>query len=86
MAPQFALAVRRLKYFFVNSEKTAGELRNYVRSDASIQLYRPTVANHFGLETTARTSVKKIAAFAPDLKMVLGAHNFRSRSHRCCRN
>ncbi len=37
MAPQFALAVHRLKHFFVNSEKTAGELRNYVRDDADIR-------------------------------------------------
>jgi glycosyltransferase involved in cell wall biosynthesis len=54
MAPQFALAVRRLKHFFVNSEKTAGELRGYVRDDASIGLYRPMVANPFELEATAR--------------------------------
>jgi glycosyltransferase involved in cell wall biosynthesis len=55
MAPQFALAVHRLKHFFVNSEKTAGELRNYVRDDANIRIYRPTVANPFGLEATARS-------------------------------
>jgi glycosyltransferase involved in cell wall biosynthesis len=57
MAPQFAFAVRRLKHFLVNSEKTAGELRNYVRGDAGIRLYRPMVANHFGLETTARNKM-----------------------------
>jgi glycosyltransferase involved in cell wall biosynthesis len=55
MAPQFALAVRRLKHFFVNSEKTARELRGYVRDDANIRIYRPTVANPFGLKATARS-------------------------------
>jgi glycosyltransferase involved in cell wall biosynthesis len=54
MAPQFAIAVRRLKRFFVNSEKTAGELAEHVRSDASILLYRPAVKNHFGLDASER--------------------------------
>jgi glycosyltransferase involved in cell wall biosynthesis len=54
MAPQFALAVRFLKNFFVNSEKTAAELKAFVRQDASIRLYRPTVLNQFRLDATAR--------------------------------
>jgi len=49
MAPQFKLAVRRLKRFLVNSEKTRGELLAYIRPDAEIALYRPAVTNIFGL-------------------------------------
>ena len=54
MAPQFAIAVRRLKRFFVNSEKTAGELAEHVRPEAHILLYRPAVKNHFGLDPSER--------------------------------
>jgi glycosyltransferase involved in cell wall biosynthesis len=53
MAPQFRLAVRMLKHFFVNSEKTAAELKPLVRSDAEVRLYRPGIANHFALEASA---------------------------------
>ena len=49
MAPQFRLAVRWLRNFLVNSEKTAAELKQHVRREADIRLYRPTVANHFKL-------------------------------------
>jgi glycosyltransferase involved in cell wall biosynthesis len=55
MAPQFRLAVRSLKHFLVNSEKTAAELKRDVRSDADIRLYRPTVANHFKLDASNRS-------------------------------
>jgi glycosyltransferase involved in cell wall biosynthesis len=54
MAPQFAIAVRHLKRFFVNSEKTARELAEHVRPDARILLYRPAVKNHFGLDASER--------------------------------
>jgi glycosyltransferase involved in cell wall biosynthesis len=50
MRPAFALAVRRLRHFLVNSEKTRAELRAVCRNDASIDLYRPDVANVFALE------------------------------------
>jgi glycosyltransferase involved in cell wall biosynthesis len=56
MAPQFALAVRYLKNFFVNSEKTAAELRPFARKDARIRRYRPTVANQFALDTSGRSA------------------------------
>lgn len=49
MAPQFAFAVHRLKNFFVNSEKTRGELSAFTAPDAAIRLYRPAVANVFNL-------------------------------------
>jgi glycosyltransferase involved in cell wall biosynthesis len=67
MAPQFAIAVRRLKRFFVNSEKTAGELAEHVRPGARILLYRPAVKNHFGLDAAERS--QKHAKPAP-LKIV----------------
>jgi len=54
MAPSFGIAVRRLKRFLVNSEKTRAELQPFARRDAEIALYRPLVRNVFGLETTGR--------------------------------
>jgi glycosyltransferase involved in cell wall biosynthesis len=53
-APLFALAVRSLKYFLVNSDYTASTLRPFCRSDASITLCRPSVRNVFGLEVGDR--------------------------------
>ena len=49
MAAPFAFAVRGLKYFLVNSEKTRAELAPFVRADAQIGLYRPSVGNVFDL-------------------------------------
>jgi glycosyltransferase involved in cell wall biosynthesis len=57
MAPQFAFAVRRLKNFLVNSRKTAAELKPFTRADADIRLYRPSVANHFKLDASARSAM-----------------------------
>ena len=56
MAPQFAFAVKRLKHFFVNSEKTRADLLEHTKPDADISLYRPAVANPFGLDGAPRTS------------------------------
>jgi glycosyltransferase involved in cell wall biosynthesis len=49
MARPFALAVRRLPRFLVNSQATAAELRRFCRADAEITLYRPQVRNVFAL-------------------------------------
>lgn len=49
MAKPFALAVKRLPRFLVNSEATANELRRFCRPGAEITLYRPQVRNVFGL-------------------------------------
>ncbi len=57
MRPAFALAVRRLRHFLVNSEKTAAELRAHCRSDATIDLYRPGVSNVFGLALRSSASI-----------------------------
>lgn len=54
MAPQFAFALKRLKRFLVNSEKTLGEVRGVCREDATITLYRPAVANVFALDEGER--------------------------------
>lgn len=48
-APLFALALRSLKYFLVNSQYTASTLRPFCRPDAMITLCRPAVRNVFGL-------------------------------------
>ena len=50
MSGPFRHALRRLPRFFVNSQTTGAELRNYCRPDAEIMLYRPQVRNVFGLE------------------------------------
>jgi glycosyltransferase involved in cell wall biosynthesis len=55
MAPQFRVAVGRLKNFVVNSEKTRADLAVHTACDAIITLYRPSVANHFGLEAGSRS-------------------------------
>jgi len=54
MAPQFAFAVKRLRHFQVNSQKTAAELAPFVAADAEIRLYRPAVANVFSLTVDGR--------------------------------
>jgi glycosyltransferase involved in cell wall biosynthesis len=54
MAPSFRMAVRHLKYFLVNSEKTRSELLPHTARDAAIGLYRPSVGNPFGLTSQGR--------------------------------
>lgn len=56
MAGPFAFAVKRIKHFFVNSEKTAYELKAFTANDAKIALYRPKVENVFALDVGDRTS------------------------------
>lgn len=68
LAPLFAFAVKRLKYFFVNSEKTGRALRTLCRRDAQIMLYRPHIRNVFNLsvgnrtERTSEPAILRIAA------------------------
>ena len=49
LAPLFAFAIKRLRYFFVNSESTGRALRAVCRRDAQIMLYRPRIRNVFNL-------------------------------------
>lgn len=55
LAPLFAFAMKRFKYFFVNSQKTGRALRAVCRQDAHIMLYRPQVRNVFNLSVRDRT-------------------------------
>lgn len=56
MAAPFGLAVRRLKRFLVNSEKTRAELKPFARPDAVIGLYRPVVRNVFAARPDRRAA------------------------------
>jgi glycosyltransferase involved in cell wall biosynthesis len=56
MARPFRWAIKRLRYFLVNSESTGRELKSYVRDNASIIPYRPTVRNVFGLDEESEMS------------------------------
>jgi glycosyltransferase involved in cell wall biosynthesis len=49
MALPFRLAIRRLRYFFVNSLATGKQLQPSVQEDAVIIPYRPRAANIFGV-------------------------------------
>jgi glycosyltransferase involved in cell wall biosynthesis len=56
MAPAFALAVRRLPRFLVNSDTTGKNLRAVARPDAEIIRFRPAVDNPFKLTAADRAS------------------------------
>lgn len=56
MAPQFAFALRHLKSFLVNSQKTFAEVRGVCGDLASIALYRPAVSNVFALSAAGRAA------------------------------
>jgi glycosyltransferase involved in cell wall biosynthesis len=68
LTPLFAYAIRRLKYFFVNSEETRRALSLRCRGDAEILLYRPQIRNVFGLSIGGRAerihnpSILRVAA------------------------
>ena len=66
MSVPFRIAVERLRYFLVNSATTGDNLAPYLKSDAEIRPYRPTVRNVFGLTPGAAPKT----AGAP---LVLGA-------------
>ena len=56
MAWPFGVAVKGLKHFLVNSEKTRAELEPFVSADADIGLYRPAVRNVFALSSVFEMS------------------------------
>ena len=49
MAPLFAMAVSRFRYFLTNSQDTARQLQSRCRPGATIIPYRPRIENVFGL-------------------------------------
>ncbi len=67
MAWPFNIAVKGLRHFLVNSEKTRSELAPFVKSDASITLYRPSVRNVFDLSAAGRNG---LSANASPLRVV----------------
>lgn len=54
MAPMFAIAIKRFKYFLTNSEDTARKLRLLCNPGASVIPYRPRAGNVFGLKVGDR--------------------------------
>jgi glycosyltransferase involved in cell wall biosynthesis len=68
LAPLFSFAVKRLRYYFVNSEKTGRSLGSLCRQDAQIMLYRPHIRNVFNLSVGDRAqrasepSILRVAA------------------------
>ena len=54
-APLFALAVRCLSCFFVNSDYTGSSLRKFCKPEAKVVSYRPIVRNVFGVKVGDRT-------------------------------
>lgn len=56
MAGPFRRALKRLRYFLVNSEKTRAEIAPFLAPDAIVGLYRPGVRNVFALDASARRS------------------------------
>jgi glycosyltransferase involved in cell wall biosynthesis len=54
LAPLFSLAVRSLRYFFVNSDYTASNLRQFCQPEAKVISYRPSVRNVFGAKVGNR--------------------------------
>ncbi len=62
MAWPFRIAVTRLRNFMVNSEKTRAELALFMKPDASIALYRPSVRNVFDLSVQGRDSLQTVPA------------------------
>lgn len=56
MAPQFAFALRHLRRFLVNSEKTLKDVQGVCDPAAQVSLYRPAVANVFKLSSETRAT------------------------------
>ena len=65
-APLFALAVRSLSHFLVNSDYTARNLREFCKPDANIISYRPFVRNVFSAKVRHRAD----GSAMPSLKVL----------------
>ena len=55
----FALALRRLRRFLVNTHDTGNKLAAYCRADADVIIYRPPAENAFGLSADGRAARMK---------------------------
>jgi len=84
-APLFALSLRSLRHFLVNSEYTATTLRPFCRREASIVLCRPTVRNVFGLSTGDRAArpVAPPALTVTAIGTIEPRKNFRAAARIC---
>ena len=56
MAPLFAMAVSRFRYFLTNSQDTARQLRSRCHPGATVIPYRPRIENVFGLAVGDRAT------------------------------
>jgi len=60
MKPSFSYAIKNLKTFLVNSQKTKKELLQHCLPDADIFMYRPEISNIFGLEPALNNVVDEV--------------------------
>ncbi len=67
MAPMFAIAIKRLRYFLTNSQETARQLQSRCHPAATIIPYRPRIRNVFGLAVGNRG---ERAAYPNSLRVV----------------
>jgi glycosyltransferase involved in cell wall biosynthesis len=85
MVQPFRLAISRLRYFLVNSATTARQLAPHVSDDAMLLLYRPRVADLFGL--AARAGYRRNPGNAPLIVGSLGTieprKNFLAAARIC---
>ena len=77
MAPLFSFAVRRLKYFFANSETTAYGLRALVTRESQVLIYRPEIRNVFDLAIGDRIQ----RADTPDVMRVVAIGTVEPRKN-----
>jgi glycosyltransferase involved in cell wall biosynthesis len=85
LAPLFALAVRSLSYFFVNSDHTASNLRQFCKPEAKIISYRPSVRNVFGVKVghRAKRSARPSSLQVVAIGTIEPRKNFRAAVQIC---
>ena len=84
-APLFALAVRSLSYFLVNSDCTGSRLRQFCKPGATIISYRPSVRNVFGAKVGNRAdrSPKPSSLQVVAIGTIEPRKNFRAAAEIC---
>ena len=85
LAPLFALAVRSLSYFLVNSDYTGSNLRQFCNPGATIISYRPSVRNVFGVQVGQRAdrSVKPPSLRVVAIGTIEPRKNLRAAAEIC---